>query len=540
MQTINRSRFLKTLGRVFTGILLTPFCYKNKFKGSLPFSGSICGEKHAIGHQFRDKNLELPSIKPEHNVYDVVIVGGGISGLVTAHKLNKTGLSNILVLEKEDVPGGLCLGKERNGIPYACGAHYTEYPEPDNHYVNEIFKDCGIITGYEDDWPIVDDKFLIKKKRDNLFINGKWEPYDYPFSIATKKDLQEYERFDDESLQLSKWRDSKGLPAFGLPLENISQHSKVRNLDKISFYEYLTKNGYTSKLLYWHCNIWSIDEYGTALEDISAWAGLQFFRHKIKPPGKKTFTITFPQGLGYLSQKLASFLHKRIVQTKKWVLNIEEFNSRVFITTWDETKQGFIKFQAKKAVFALPKSQVYMIIPSLKRAGRNEFDNLSYAPWLVANIHLKQLSSYSGGSIRWENTIYDSWTLGYINNQHLMTNKPNEPHVLTLYACFPKDLKKNRTELLERGWEHWARVVLAELQKAHPKIENLITQLDIWIWGHPMRQPLVGTVWGNKRQQMLKPFGNIHFSHVDVCGVPVVEEAIHRGMKVAYDLIGGG
>ncbi len=37
---------------------------------------------------------------------------------------------------------------------------------------------------------------------------------------------------------------------------------------------------------------------------------------------------------------------------------------------------------------------------------------------------------------------------------------------------------------------------------------------------------------------MQKPFGNIHFSHVDVCGIPVVEEAIYRGVEVANEIIG--
>ncbi len=168
MPKINRSEFLNRVGVAFVGVT-SFYCSKNKINGTLPFEGSISGEKHNIGHQLRNNNFKLPKIEPEQNVYDVVIAGGGISGLVTAYKLKKANITNVLVLEKEDIVGGLCRGGEYKGLPYACGAHYTEYPEPNNEYVNEIFKDCGIVLRFEDGWPIVDDIFLLKTKRNNLY-----------------------------------------------------------------------------------------------------------------------------------------------------------------------------------------------------------------------------------------------------------------------------------------------------------------------------------------------------------------------------------
>jgi len=55
------------------------------------------------------------------NVYDIVIIGGGISGLFMAHTLSKTDL-NILIVEKDKDLGGRVHTFERGDINYECGA----------------------------------------------------------------------------------------------------------------------------------------------------------------------------------------------------------------------------------------------------------------------------------------------------------------------------------------------------------------------------------------------------------------------------------
>ena len=56
-----------------------------------------------------------------YDKYDIVIVGGGISGLFLAYKLADTNL-NILVLEKEKEFGGRVHTMYKNGYQYECGA----------------------------------------------------------------------------------------------------------------------------------------------------------------------------------------------------------------------------------------------------------------------------------------------------------------------------------------------------------------------------------------------------------------------------------
>jgi len=77
--------------------------------------------------------------------YDVIVVGGGISGMSFAHYASKAGLG-VLVLEKERIVGGsfhsVTLEKKPGDFWIELGAH-TCY----NSYRNliEVMEDCGII-----------------------------------------------------------------------------------------------------------------------------------------------------------------------------------------------------------------------------------------------------------------------------------------------------------------------------------------------------------------------------------------------------------
>ena len=62
-------------------------------------------------------------------IYDVVIVGGGLGGLLCGYILSKHG-SRVVVLEKNAVVGGCLQSFRRHGILFDTGMHYVGSVEP--------------------------------------------------------------------------------------------------------------------------------------------------------------------------------------------------------------------------------------------------------------------------------------------------------------------------------------------------------------------------------------------------------------------------
>ena len=100
-----------------------------------------------------------------YDSYDIVIVGGGISGLFLAYKLVDTDL-NILVLEKEKEFGGRIHTILKNGYQYECGA--ARFSNKHNKLLTLIHE-----LGLKEDIIELPDKIesIIDGKRDDCEIN---------------------------------------------------------------------------------------------------------------------------------------------------------------------------------------------------------------------------------------------------------------------------------------------------------------------------------------------------------------------------------
>ena len=79
-----------------------------------------------------------------NNIYDVIIIGAGISGLVCGCYLAKAGLK-VLIVEQHDKPGGYCTSFKRHGFIFDAAAHsFGSYREGGNF--KKIVKELGVDT----------------------------------------------------------------------------------------------------------------------------------------------------------------------------------------------------------------------------------------------------------------------------------------------------------------------------------------------------------------------------------------------------------
>jgi hypothetical protein len=106
--------------------------------------------------------------------------------------------------------------------------------------------------------------------------------------------------------------------------------------------------------------------------------------------------------------------------------------------------------------------------------------------------------------------------------------------VITYY--FPlsqQEPKLARKALYAASTEEWSKSIVKDLEKMHPGIGNEIISIDLWPWGHGMVRPSVGEIWGESRQSMKEPRGNILFAHSDMSGISNFEEAQYHGVEAA-------
>jgi len=106
-------------------------------------SNQFTGDQPARAHMLWnvDAMLEGQSL-PEPERADVVVVGGGMSGLATAYLLSRRGIRPV-VLEQGERFGGNSKGESWSGIDYSIGAAYFVPPDA-NSPLDRLYKDLQI------------------------------------------------------------------------------------------------------------------------------------------------------------------------------------------------------------------------------------------------------------------------------------------------------------------------------------------------------------------------------------------------------------
>ena len=522
--------------------------------GRLPFFGEVVGEDIGLCHALRDGTLSAEVGGPEPRLYDVIIIGAGISGLAAAWKFVRCGVKNLLIIEKENQIGGTCIAGKEGDITFPWCAHYIESPQPRSKYLLEICEDIGIIVDYDGEWPVVNPNYTVPEPEISLLAGNKWRPGHFPIQIASSQDVVDFELFRQDMYRWVKWRDKDGRPAFGCPVEHTSPAEEVRRLDNISMLDYLESIGIRSKPIEWYISNRTMDEYGCRVQDVSAWAGIQFWAQSnssfmdFELPGTPApVLLSWPEGNAFLANGLAKWLSDEQLRLKSLTVNVRNEKERVLVTYIDQksplyqrgVRGDFTTLQAKWVIYTAPKNSVYHLIPELEKAKRTEFKKCKYVPWITAAVHLRKPPQKKAHLLAWENLSYNSWGLGYIDNCHIMRqhNRFDLPTILTFYAALCSDIETERYELFKEGWEFWARMILQSLEDMHPHISKLITKLDIYKWGHPMVAMTPGYLWGPDRERMKQPFGRIHFAGADVGGTPVFEHATYRGIETAQAIM---
>lgn len=534
---IKRSTFLKGMAGASLAAVSGKFIYDTFLKRpDIPCR--ILGPSMNIGHLIRDGAIKgtegALTVKTQ-----VAIVGGGMSGLSAGWWLQKNGFTDFKILELENHPGGNSASGENSISEYPWGAHYVPLANEESVYVREIFKEFGIIESFnKDGLPQYNELYLCHDPEERLFKDGSFQEGLVPKRGLRENDKKEIERFFETIVEYRNKIGTDGKPAFAIPLELSSCDQEFVDLDSISMAEWLTKYNFKSIPLIWYINYCCRDDYGAGIEEVSAWAGIHYFsgRRGRAQNADQNSVVTWPEGNGFLVKKLKEKLGS-FIQTNACVFDInqedEKFNT-VYIDT--KTKKNVV-VQSDFVIFSAPRFLSKYVIKTITDTAY--IDELKYPPWMVANITLKKLPEARGISSAWDNVCYRSASLGYVVATHQkITTQEISPTVVTYYyPLSEEDPAIARKKLVRADTKNWKEIIIKDLKKMHPLIEDDMVSIDLWPWGHGMISPGIGYIWGPTRKKMIENHGNILFAHTDMSGISNFEESQYRGVEAAKQIL---
>lgn len=478
----------------------------------------------------------FPLPEPEGPLHDCVIVGGGISGLTTAWKLRRQGVTDLLVLEKDDATGGLCRAETISGIVSSRASAYSSFPFGE---MIPLFKDLGIVTRVKGSGkPVVDPQWLLKPPYDQAFVGGKSvsEPFfgpgveRLPVSRGVRDDLK---AFGEKLLSIQDWEDADGRTAFDTPLEEASPDPDKRGLDRMTLGEYVTSQG------------WSLDmarlfdpllksAYGAGHDRLSAWAALDFLCDEILPGEDDGGSLCFPGGNAFLTEKLAALLPADRVWTRCCVTKIISRPKEAVVGFLQEGRPRAVR--ARAVVFAAPQFMAPYLIADHPADRTAAVRALTYAPYLVANLAVERVAAglaYSNQLIG-DHFVSDFIVADWPVLQAPDKASPERPTVLTAYCPLPAG---DRGNLLAASFATWEKRILKDFEQCVPGFGSTVQGMTLYRWGHALPIPAKGWLFSDERRTLRKPLGRIVFAGTDVEGIPTVDHAMAAGFRAGDEVL---
>ncbi|HJP32869.1 MAG TPA: FAD/NAD(P)-binding protein [Candidatus Latescibacteria bacterium] len=468
---------------------------------------------------------------------DVLVVGGGVSGLAACWKLKKAGVERVLLVELADRLGGNTAAGQAGGLDFPWGAHYINVPPAEADCVHEVLSDLDVITGYDAAGrPLVNPDHLLRAPAERLWANGEWVEGLDPFADAGQDEVDDLRAFEDDMLRWTLHRGQDGRRGFAMPLAYSSADADVRQLDGQTMAEYMGHKGWRSPRLGWLIDQACKDDYGGLAGDVSAWAGIHYFACRYYDRRVRhdypSDTLTWPQGNQFLADGLArgQSSDEQWLATAVLGLRSEDTSAEALCIHAPTGERRRVR--ARGVVYAGKLHTAPHVVADLPTAQQQAIKQLDYIPWLVAAVRLTAPLADAG--LAWDNVLMDSPSVGYVSARHQRPPPSNQDgEVLVYYLPLIGDPAAARKDLLADDPQPWARKVLTDLTRIHPQLPDLVEGIDICRWGHGMVRPRPGVIWGPESRLRRMPCGVVEFATCDAGGLPLFEESIFAGIAAA-------
>lgn len=322
----------------------------------------------------------LPSLgHAQEKLYDVIIIGGGLSGLTAAHYLET---NNFLILEKEATAGGRIIEGQWEGFHYPKGTEYIG--EPDG-VLKQLLADL--------DLPVI----AVPPPTDGIGYQGKIYTKDKIFDfLPTQKDRKQFRK-----LQRGFARVSRKTEDFIWENEALGKH---KTLDQVSVSQWLAKYD-VHPLVEKYINIENLGLFSANNDELSILYNANEMAYNL--PSRKGFdaseVFTFPNGMVDLSNALNQ-QHASKVQYRTEVIavHLEADNTLKISATIDGEESTF---KAKKVICTTPAPIAKEILkPSISQNAFRQLSKIEYGQYITINLFTKK---------RW---LKEAWTVSCLDN----------------------------------------------------------------------------------------------------------------------------
>ncbi len=457
-------------------------------------------------HRFLRDRQAVPS--PDRTVScDVVVVGGGVSGLVAAAQLEQEG-KHVVLIESENRVGGAAVSETLGGGKVPLGSVY--FIERTDE-LDLLFQLGGV-----EPVPCPPDGYDFGAGE---VVQDLWADATLDRVIRNDQERDGMKRFRDEILAMGD-----DVPLYPLP-ETLTPEMAALDVSAEDWVR-----SFKSQHLHTVLESYARSSMGGLLSRTNVYCLQNFYSCEFG----EAFDLpryTIPGGTGTLTSSVLP--HLRDVRLGEIAVRIRRKGAGAEVDTVNDEGR-VIRYAARSVVVAAPKFQLPSLIEDLSDAQEEACRQLAYAPYMTLHIVSDKPLIDPG--------VYDTWNLTSefetdVVNAGSVPGTDFDRHVASLFI--PMDqfarVQLQDPELFAR---RVADVASRFIDSKTPSQQASVREIYAWGWGHGLVVPTPGSHTG-PAQRASRSIGPIHFANADCDASPAIENAAFHGARAARECLNG-